>query len=227
MQIKQDPITRLYCRSDGAILMPPDGHRFKKFRWAFGSKLPNGYLHVGYHGKYYYVHQIVCRAFNGLAPEGKPEVDHINRIPHDNRSENLRWVNRKENQDNADRVDQAFEKYGVRCCDDKKAYNKAYNTAHREEQRHYQKAYREKYPEKHRALSKAYRESHREKCRALSKAYCKSHREEHNAHQRAYDAAKYAKMKAQGLTYRKGPDGKWGWYPFKRSSPMPNRENLE
>ena len=101
-------------------MMPPDSRRFKKFRWTFGSKLSNGYLHVGYHGKYYYVHQIICRAFNGLPPEDKPEVDHIDRCKANNSPFNLRWTGRKENQDNADRADQALEKYGARPCEDKK-----------------------------------------------------------------------------------------------------------
>jgi len=33
-------------------------------------------------------------------PENKPEVDHKNRIRHDNRIENLRWVTRSENEKN-------------------------------------------------------------------------------------------------------------------------------
>lgn len=149
MRIKQDPITKLWCREDGAILMPPANNKFPQFRWTFGSKLSNGYLNVGYHGKYYYAHQIICRAFNGLAPEGKPEVDHIDRCKANNKPSNLRWVDRKENQGNRDYTDQSIAKYSTRCCDDRTAYMKA----------------------------------------------------------------KAAKMKAQGLTYRRGPDGKWGWYP--------------
>lgn len=122
------------------------------------------------------MHVLICRAYNGLPPEGKPEVDHINRCPSDNRPENLHWVSRKENNDNKDCVDQSVEKYGVRACEDKAAYYKAYN-----------------------------------------KAYNASHREERKAYNAAYCAAYHAKMKAQGLTWRKGPDGKWGWYPFKRA----------
>ena len=164
MKIKLDPVTGLYCRSDGAVLMPPTGRQYKTFRWTFGSETPCGYKQIRFQGKQHKVHRIVCRAFNGLAPEDKPEVDHINRIKGDNRPENLRWVDRKENQSNKDCVDQSIEKYGVRTCEDKLAYNRAYYEVNREEAK-------------------------------------------------AYWAAKYAKMKAQGFHYVKGPDGKWGWLP--------------
>ena len=106
--------------------MPPSKGRFKKFRWTFGTRQPNGYQGVRYLGKFHLVHRIVCRAFHGLAPEGKPEVDHINRIKVDNQSCNLRYADRPLNCTNKDRVDCAFEKYGVRECEDPKAYNKAY-----------------------------------------------------------------------------------------------------
>jgi len=147
MKIKQDPITKLWCRSDGAVLMPPC-RKFPKFRWTFGCKVPSGYLHVGYHGKFYGVHQIICRAFNGLPPVDKPFVDHINRIRDDNRPSNLRWVDYKENNNNHGKVLNRAD-YGVRECEDKQAY----------------------------------------------------------------EAARCARMKAQGLTLQKGPDGRWGWYP--------------
>lgn len=152
MKIKQDPVSKLWCREDGAVLLPPAGH-FKSFRWTFGHKTVNGYRVVKFHGKQYWVHQMVCRAFNGLAPADKPFVDHINRIRDDNRPSNLHFVSAKENADNQDSVDKSVEKYKVRSCDDHKSYRKA------------------------------------------------------------YDAAKRAEKKAQGLTYRKGPDGKWGWHP--------------
>lgn len=172
MKIKQDPITKLWCRSDGAVLIPPSGKKFGVFRWTFGSKQPVGYCAVRFHGKNHRVHCIVCRAFNGLSPEGRPFVDHINRIKNDNRPENLRWVSNKENCNNKDYVDQSIEKYGVRCCEDRAVYDKAYVAAHRERI---------------------------------------------SAYRRAYDATKHAEKRAQGLTWRKGPDGKWGWFPFKRT----------
>lgn len=194
MQIKQDQVTGLWCHSNGAVLMPPSGRRFKTFRWTFGYDASYGYKRVMFQRKNYFVHQIICRAFNGLPPADKPEVDHINRIPHDNRPENLRWADRKENLGNRDCVDKSIEKHGVRACEDPQAYHRAHQEAHRE---------------KYRAYSKAWYERH---CEERS-TYYEAHREECKARQRAYEAAKRTKMKAQGLYYTKGPDGKYGWYP--------------
>ena len=194
MKIKQDPVTKLWCREDGAILLPPSGTKFRRFRWVFGSEASWGYRVVGCCHKHYLVHQIVCRAFNGLSPEDKPEVDHINRIKDDNRPDNLRWVSRRENEDNKDRVDCAFEKYGVRQCDDPKAYHKAYGEAHYEESQTYQKAYRA---------------THKAEINARQAAYYTSHKAEINARNAAYHAA----QKARGLVKRKCPDGKQHWIP--------------
>lgn len=188
MQIKQDPVTGLWAREDGAILMPPSKGRFKSFRWTFGHKHADGYCRIGYKGGYYAAHRIVCRAFHGLPPDDKPEVDHINRIPWDNRSANLRWADRSMNNTNKDSVDVSIERYGVRRCDDGTAYNKAHRNAHREE---------------YKAHCRAYRAAHREKYKA-------------------YEATRRARMKAQGLVKRKGPDGKYGWYP--RKHPVKNKE---
>ena len=149
LEMRRHPETGLWCREDGAVLLPPTGRKFKEFRRTFGTRRPDGYCQIRFRGKFYKVHQLVCRTFHGLAPEGRPFVDHIDRCKANNTPGNLHWTSAKENADNQDRVDQSIEKYGVRACDG----------------------------------------------------------------QKAYEAAKYAKMKAQGLVKRKGPDGKWGWFP--------------
>ena len=154
MIVKQDSITKLWAREDGAVLMPPNGRAFKRFRWMFGFKEPNGYRSVWYKGKKYAVHRLICRAFHGLPPEGKPYTDHKDRCRSSNFASNLHWVSPRENNDNIDSVDKSVETYGVRACDDRKAYS----------------------------------------------------------------VARRLKAHAQGLTQRKGPDGKWGWYPRIRKS---------
>lgn len=144
MKIKQDPITKLWCREDGKILMPPNGRAFKTFRWTFGSNDSYGYKQVSYRGKAYKVHQIICRAFYGLPSADKPCVDHINRIRHDNRYSNLHWASAKENSNNKGCVAQSIEKYGVRCCEDNKAYMRAWRELHREEIRASHRAWRKR-----------------------------------------------------------------------------------
>lgn len=49
-----------------------------------------------------YVHaqRVVAIAFHGLPPEGKTQVDHINKDKYDNRAFNLRWVDAEENSAN-------------------------------------------------------------------------------------------------------------------------------
>ena len=49
--------------------------------------------------KMFLVHRLVAQAFIPN-PDNKPEVDHINNNPHDNRLENLRWVTKSENGQN-------------------------------------------------------------------------------------------------------------------------------
>lgn len=59
----------------------------------------NGYLRIALKNKKHFVHRLVAEAFISN-PENKPFIDHINTIRSDNRVENLRWVTKKENNNN-------------------------------------------------------------------------------------------------------------------------------
>lgn len=93
-----------------------------------------GYLHVGVvvngRPRHYPVHRIVAEAFIPN-PGGLPTVDHINRIRTDNRIENLRWASRKTQADNTRSVDRGLAHYGVRCCEDRKEYQRRYDEEYR------------------------------------------------------------------------------------------------
>lgn len=65
----------------------------------FGNNNGFGYKQVKIRGKCYSVHRLVLETFIGPCPPTL-ECDHINRVRHDNRVENLRWVTSKENQNN-------------------------------------------------------------------------------------------------------------------------------
>lgn len=85
-------------RDNGAIMRLPkkDGRAsMLDLVWTFGVKNEiNGYMLFTGNVR---VHQVVCTAFHGVAPDKNMIVDHINGNRCDNQPENLRWITREEN----------------------------------------------------------------------------------------------------------------------------------
>jgi len=63
-------------------------------------KNTRGYVIVSLHGRVWPIHRFVWSLHNGDIPDGL-EIDHKNRIKHDNRIENLRLLTRSKNLHNA------------------------------------------------------------------------------------------------------------------------------
>lgn len=115
---------------DGAVWIPR-GRNGLGGRWTYGDEIKNsGYLSVKYRKKHYYVHRIIAECFVPN-PENKPTVDHIFRNKLENNASGLRWATHREQRDNSGVVLNAKD-YGVRWCDDKKAYMHAYYLANKE-----------------------------------------------------------------------------------------------
>lgn len=173
--IRQHHGSGLWCRPDGAVLMPPCKRiRRPRHVWAYGSVAPDGYLKIRHKGVYYYVHRLIAETFLGSAPEGKPYIDHIDRCKSNNQVSNLRWVNSKENNDNRQRIDDSLEKYGVRAYQDPKAYYKALyhnNPKARERVLARSRKWSAENSEKVRAYGRKQREEHHDRCLAYGRAY--------------------------------------------------------
>ena len=151
MIIKQHPTSKLWVREDGAVCVPPDRIRFKKFRWTFGCENNSThYMFVMSKRKLYRVHRLIYEAFKEPIKNGF-EIDHINRVRTDNRIENLRCVTNAQNQTNKQLVEDSLSKYGVRCCDDKNAYLRSYRAVNRERDKEKLKRLGDKYRNRKRA----------------------------------------------------------------------------
>lgn len=123
MRIAKHPTLNIFAREDGAVLLPPCV-RHPVPDWTFGRKNDKGYMEVKFLYKHRLVHRIIAEAFLEN-PNKYKTVDHINRNRSDNNLSNLRWANQKMQSDNKKSVEDAIAKYGVRCCDDREAYEKA------------------------------------------------------------------------------------------------------
>lgn len=85
-------------RDNGAIMrLPKEGGRYSRLDrvWTFGIKNETtGYMIFTGQVR---VHQVVCTAFHGAAPDKNMIVDHINGNRCDNHPDNLRWATKEEN----------------------------------------------------------------------------------------------------------------------------------
>jgi hypothetical protein len=116
------PDLKVFVRSDGAVWHPCRGAHGNRWQWSFGTRTQEGYLDTVINGHSHLLHRLVAVTFIPN-PEGKPFIDHINRIRTDNRVENLRWCTCKENNNNTSHVLNAYD-YGVRKCEDPKEYDR-------------------------------------------------------------------------------------------------------
>lgn len=85
--LTQDWLKEEMWYRDGTLLWrkPAQGRRVNGIA---GSKTRGGYIKVKLLGDEHFMHRLVWLYFNGKFPNG--QLDHINRIPWDNRIENLR-----------------------------------------------------------------------------------------------------------------------------------------
>ena len=195
MAIKH-PTLGVLVREDGMVLT---GGKRKAYEWTNGSPDGHGYRVVYILGKTYKVHRLVAEAFIQNL-DGKPTVDHINRVRDDNRVCNLRWATHKEQRENSTTVLNRAD-YGVRWCENPIKYLHSYNKAHKDyihdQQREYRKAHKEDISTKQREYRKAhkedistkqreYRKANIEYIRARDREYYKSHKEEKLEYARKY-----------------------------------------
>lgn len=91
--------------------------------WTLGSNTYDGYKTIRVNKNTYRVHRLVAEAFLDN-PENKPEIDHINRIPYDNRIENLRWATRSDNNRNTKSNDRCERNIGIHLYDNPLLYHR-------------------------------------------------------------------------------------------------------
>lgn len=126
------PVLGVTIRSDGLVLVP--ANRNMPAHWSFGSKNDRGYLRVKINGKHYLVHRLVAQTFLHN-PKNKPQVDHINRNPSDNRVDNLRWCTNSENNRNRRDNDRVDARGGTHKYENVRQYKKEHRQTHTQDYR--------------------------------------------------------------------------------------------
>lgn len=108
-------------------------HATPKFDKCNNKPNNKGYIYPKINGKTVFQHRIIAAAFLGLdINDKKIEVDHINRVRHDNRLENLRLVNRQQNLFNTKALGYCWDKHANKwhakiCLNGKLEYLGLYN----------------------------------------------------------------------------------------------------
>ncbi|MBL3524167.1 HNH endonuclease [Serratia plymuthica] len=102
-----------YTPTTGVFIwkIPPNFHPELKGKTA-GTKTPDGYIKIRINGKKYFAHRLAWLFHFGDFPE--MEIDHKNRIRHDNRINNLRLASNPQNQANRRRKTGKIFTKGVR-----------------------------------------------------------------------------------------------------------------
>ena len=90
-----------------------------------------------------YLHQIVYEAFVGHVPDDMT-IDHIDRNKLNSNPNNLRLATRKQQADNTLKVDRGIALYGVRACDDRTGYGRAWQASHKDKCIEYCRAYHQR-----------------------------------------------------------------------------------
>lgn len=122
--IKKHPTLDIWCRDDGAVLLPSKGPGRCKGSWTLGCLDKHGYMVVGYERKQFRVHRLIVETFIG--PVAKDMVvDHLDRNKSNNALNNLRITTVSENARNQKSCDIVKEKYGVHKYEDVNAYRRA------------------------------------------------------------------------------------------------------
>lgn len=160
VRVRQHPTLGILVGTDGHILHPAYG-KIPAY-WTYGYDLGKGYKGIRINGRIYKVHRLIAETFIPN-PESKPEIDHINRNPSDNRVENLRWFTRIENNRNTRSNDKCKSKYGIHQYEDLQEYNRlrAAQRLHTERGRMSREKYLEKYRKTHTSIRCADGKYHR------------------------------------------------------------------
>lgn len=122
--VKMHPHLGVKVSSDGMVFVKANPSH--PAHWTKGTRNGSGYMIVSVDHKMYLIHRLVAETFIPN-PDGKKQVDHINRDRSDNRVENLRWVTCSENLRNQESVDRINREGRTHKYEDRNKYQRELN----------------------------------------------------------------------------------------------------